>query len=153
MLTNYFFSESRRKKYRSKRSSYSPVVFKQGCSLETYLELWRKKAVFHIYLVSFYFIFSAPISFSLCFPVSPTLLLFFFDVLSQVFTKCSRKAFVHTYINSMHDIYIYIYIYILEKKKIYRKLMKNMNSHFTQMAFNTISHIVIKMWNKSSTQR
>ena len=145
MLTNYFFSELRRKKYRSKRSSYSPVVFKQGCSLETYLELWRKKAVFHIYLVSLYFIFSAPISFSLCFPVSPTL--FFFDVLSQVFTKYSRKDFVYTYINSMHD------IYILEKKKIYRKLMKNMNSHFTQMAFNTISHIVIKMWNKSSTQR
>ena len=146
MLTNYFFSESRRKKYRSKRSSYSPVVFKQGCSLETYLELWRKKAVFHIYLVSLYFIFSAPISFSLCFPVYLTLF-FFFDVISQVFTKYSRKDFVYTYINSMHD------IYILEKKKIYRKLMKNMNSHFTQMAFNTISHIVIKMWNKSSTQR
>ena len=43
------------------------------------------------------------------------------------------------YINNMHN------IYILEKKKIYRKLIKNMNSHFTQMAFNTISHIVIKM--------
>ena len=27
---------------KSKRSSYSPVVFKHGCSLETYLEFWRK---------------------------------------------------------------------------------------------------------------
>ena len=28
---------------KSKRSSYSPDVFKHDCSLETYLELWRKK--------------------------------------------------------------------------------------------------------------
>ena len=28
---------------KSKRSSYSPVVFKHGCSLETYLKLWPKK--------------------------------------------------------------------------------------------------------------
>ena len=30
---------------KSKRSSYSPVVFKYDCSLETYLELWTKKAI------------------------------------------------------------------------------------------------------------
>ena len=30
---------------KSKRSSHSPVVFKHGCSLETYLELWRKKYI------------------------------------------------------------------------------------------------------------
>ena len=30
---------------KSKRSSYTPVVFKHDCSLETYLELWRKKAI------------------------------------------------------------------------------------------------------------
>ena len=30
-------------KQTSKTSSYSPVVFKHGYSLETYLELWRKK--------------------------------------------------------------------------------------------------------------
>ena len=30
---------------KSKRSSYSPFVFKHGCSIETYLELWRKKAI------------------------------------------------------------------------------------------------------------
>ena len=30
---------------KSKRSSYSPFVFKHGCSLETYLELWREKAI------------------------------------------------------------------------------------------------------------
>ena len=29
----------------SKRSSYSPVVFKRDCSLEIYLELWRKKSI------------------------------------------------------------------------------------------------------------
>ena len=33
------------KQDKSKRSSYTPVVFKHDCSLETYLELWRKKAV------------------------------------------------------------------------------------------------------------
>ena len=31
------------KQDKSKRLSYSPVVFKHGCSLEAYLELWRKK--------------------------------------------------------------------------------------------------------------
>ena len=31
------------KQDKSKRSSYSPVVFKHGCSLETHLELWWKK--------------------------------------------------------------------------------------------------------------
>ena len=29
---------------KSKRSSYTPIVFKHDCSLETYLEVWRKKA-------------------------------------------------------------------------------------------------------------
>jgi len=33
---------------KSKRSSYSPVVFKQGCSLEAYLELWRKDSVLYV---------------------------------------------------------------------------------------------------------
>ena len=41
----------------------------------------------------FYFIFSAPISFSLCSNISPS----FFDILSQAFIKCSRKAFVYIY--------------------------------------------------------
>ena len=50
-----------------------------------------------------YFIFSAPISFSLCSPISPAL--FSFDVLSQTFIKCSRKAFIYIYIN-MYNIYI-----------------------------------------------
>ena len=29
---------------KNKKPSYCPVVFKHGCSLETYLELWRKKS-------------------------------------------------------------------------------------------------------------
>ena len=33
----------RNKLVKSKRSLYSPVVFKHGCLLQTYLELWRKK--------------------------------------------------------------------------------------------------------------
>ena len=33
------------KLHTSRRSSYSPVVFKHDCSLDTYLELWRKKAI------------------------------------------------------------------------------------------------------------
>jgi len=32
------------KQDKSKRLSYSPVVFKHGCSLEAYLELWRKNS-------------------------------------------------------------------------------------------------------------
>ena len=43
-------------------------------------------SLFHI----FYFIFSAPISFSLWFPVSPSL---FFVVLSEAFIKCSNSVF------------------------------------------------------------
>ena len=51
-------------------------------------------STYHISLVFFYFIFSTPISFSLCFPISPSLL--YFLMLSQAFIKCSRKAFVYT---------------------------------------------------------
>ena len=46
-----------------------------------------------------YFIFSVSISFSLCFPISPSL--FFFYVLSQTFIKYSRKAFVSDQIRSV----------------------------------------------------
>ena len=55
---------------------------------------------------------SAPISFSLCFPISPCL---FFNVLSQPFIKHSRKAFVCVcvYIYNMYN------IYILEKLRIF----------------------------------
>ena len=60
--------------------------------------------IFYFYLVFFfhffYFIFSLPISFGLCFLISP--FRFFFDVLSQDFIKCSRKSFA----------YIHVYIYI-----------------------------------------
>ena len=49
---------------------------------------------FHFF---FYFIFSAPISFSLCVLISPSLL-YLFDVLSQAFIKHSRKAFVYIHI-------------------------------------------------------
>ena len=41
-----------------------------------------------------YFTVSAPISFSLYFSISPSLLSFFIDVLSQAFSKHSRKASV-----------------------------------------------------------
>ena len=50
--------------------------------------------------IYFYFIFSVPISFSVCFPISPSL---FSDVPSQAFIKHSIKA-LYTYIN-MHYIY------------------------------------------------
>ena len=55
----------------------------------------------------FYFIVSAPISFSLCSPISPSLFLSFFfpslflNVLSQAFIKHSRKCiYTHVYIVS-----------------------------------------------------
>ena len=42
----------------------------------------------------FYFTFSPPISFSLCFPISPSFS-FFLNVLSQAFIKHSRKALAY----------------------------------------------------------
>ena len=66
-----------------------PDVFKeQSCFTGLYDDLLLISNLFHF----FYFIFSAPISFSLCFPVSPPPLLFY--ALSQAFIKHSRKAFV-----------------------------------------------------------
>ena len=53
----------------------------------------------------FYFIVSAPISFSSCSPISPSLSLFFY-VLSQDFNKHSRKTFVYIYKNSMYNVYV-----------------------------------------------
>ena len=50
-------------------------------------------SVFHF----FYFIFSALISFSLCFLISLSVSFFSFDVLSHAFPKCSRKAFIIFY--------------------------------------------------------
>ena len=35
---------------KSKRSSYSTVVSKHGCSLETYLELWKKRSNIWIFV-------------------------------------------------------------------------------------------------------
>ena len=44
--------------------------------------------------IFFYFIFSAPITFSLCFSISPSLpIFFFFDALSEAFIKWNRKSF------------------------------------------------------------
>ena len=55
-------------------------------------------SIFYFYIVFFphifHFIFSAPISFSLYFPICPSLLLFFY-VLSQACVKHSRKVFVY----------------------------------------------------------
>ena len=53
----------------------------------------------------FYFIFSAPISFSL-FSSFPIFSFLFFNVLSQASIKHSRKAFVYIYINNVYNIYI-----------------------------------------------
>ena len=51
----------------------------------------------------FYFICRAPVSFSLCFPISPSLLFFFF---LMFFLKHSRKAFVYK------DIICILYIFL-----------------------------------------
>ena len=68
-------------------------------------DLLLLSSLFHF----FYFIFSVPISVSLCFPISPFLLLF--DGLSQAFFKCSRKAFACICVNSMYNIYIYFFFF------------------------------------------
>ena len=62
----------------------------------------------------FYFIFIASISFSLCFPISPSLLLFVCSF--QAFIKHSRKAFVYIYINNMYNIHIIENFKFLPKK-------------------------------------
>ena len=54
-----------------------------------YGKLLLVPSLFHI----FYFIISAPISFSLCSPIFPSILFVFFNALSQVFVECSRKSF------------------------------------------------------------
>ena len=51
----------------------------------------------------FYFIFSAPISFSLCFLIFPSLFSFY-DVLSRAFIKSSRKPFVYMYISQFSSV-------------------------------------------------
>ena len=83
--------------------SYEQPYLKTAGLLEDLLLL---SSLFHF----FYFIFRTPISFSLCSTISLSLL--FFDVLSQAFIKCSRKAFVYIHI------YICI-IYILENLWIF----------------------------------
>ena len=62
------------------------AMFKNNCTIWLYDNLLLLSGLFHF----LYFIFSAPISFSLCFPIC----LFFF-VLSQTLIKCSRKAFIY----------------------------------------------------------
>ena len=67
-------------------SNEQPSITKSG--LYDYLLL--SSSLFHF----FYFIFSAPVSFHLCFPISWSLVSFF-DVLSYAFIKHSRKL-LHT---------------------------------------------------------
>ena len=70
------------------RSRY--ISNEQPCLKTTglYEDLLLLSSLFHF----FYFIFSALISFSLCFPISPSS---FFDVLSQAFIKHSRSFCIH----------------------------------------------------------
>ena len=91
-------------------NSHTRYISDEQLCLKTtgvYEDLLLLSSLFHF----FYFIFSAPVSFSLYFPISPSLLFFLFDVLSQVFIKHSRKAFVYIY---MH------YIYVLENLWIFK---------------------------------
>ena len=69
------------------------VSNEQPCLKTTglYEDLLLLSSLFHF----FYFIFSAPISFSF---LSYSLLFFFFHVLSQAFINCSRETFVYIYI-------------------------------------------------------
>ena len=74
-------------------SNEQPSITKSG--LYDYLLL--SSSLFHF----FYFIFSAPVSFHLCFPISWSLVSFF-DVLSYAFIKHSRKLlhtciYIHTH--------------------------------------------------------
>ena len=112
-----------------------PDVFKeQSCFIGLYDDLLLISNLFHF----FYFIFSAPISFSLCFPVSPPPLLFY--ALSQAFIKHSRKAFVYIYANNMHNIY-------------FRKLMNFcLTKKFTTFGFHLFDLVWIECYAAKSPQ-
>ena len=73
------------------------VSNEQPClkTIRLYEVLLLLSSLFHF----FYFIFSAPISFSLCFPISPSL---FLNVLSQAFIMYSRKTLAYIYISNMY---------------------------------------------------
>ena len=83
-----------------------------------YDDLILLSSLFHV----FYYIFTAFISFSLCFPIFHLFLLFF-DVLSQTFIKHSIKACVCVYmcvcvcICVCVCVCVYIYIYKTYLKK------------------------------------
>ena len=64
-------------KYMTTRKTTALTIW---TSVGTVMSLLPLSSLFHL----LYFIFSAPISFSLCFPISPPLLGCFLDVLSQV---------------------------------------------------------------------
>ena len=88
----------------------SRYVSNQQLCLKTtglYDDLSLLSNLFHF----FYFMFSAPMSFSLCFSIY-----LFFYVLSQAFIKYSRKAFVYISIS----IYLYrqIQIYSMDNNRL-----------------------------------
>ena len=80
-------------------------------------DILLSSSLFHF----FYFIFSGPISFSLCFSISPSLN--FFDILFQVFFKHSRQAFAYI------SMYMYIYIFSMHNMHI----LENMNFCLTKI--------------------
>ena len=81
--------------------SRAPDIFLMSSHALDYMTL------FYFYLVSFTFSISySVLPFQVVYVFQFLHLFFFFDVLSQAFIKCSRKAFLHTYINSMYNIYI-----------------------------------------------
>ena len=86
----------------------SSFLFHIQCS--HFVQLSYSELPFHLVSISlFYFIFSAPISFSLFFPVSPSLffwLLFFLKPLSNI----EKKSFLYTHTH----IYIVSIIYIIK---------------------------------------
>ena len=99
------------------------VSNEQSCLKTTglYDDLLLLSSLFHF----FYFIFSAPISFSLCSPISPLV----FNILSQLFIKCSRKTIVYIY---MYDIYF----------------IKHMNFCLTKKIMTSWFHLVDLVWIK-----
>ena len=88
-----FYEKYKRSRIAFLHQSSRYVSNKQSCLKTTglYDDLLLLSSLFHF----FYFVFRAPISFSLCSKISLSLL--FFDVLSQGFIKCHKKAFVYIY--------------------------------------------------------
>ena len=112
-----FFPSKKRNFFPSKKRNFFPSKVPDIFLMRTVFKNQNYMMIFYSYLVCFiyfYFIFRAPTSLSLCFPISPSL---FFDVPSQAFIKYSIKA-LYTCINMYYIYFRKLMNFGLTKKRM-----------------------------------